>query len=106
MGLDPQRKLSYRGSTKQLRTDDLVILVWFVSAVLIQNGLEFALWLLLRRRGVKMKFWLTGIPGHMDRAYYLWCKSHGVDATRMLVIRGVTFVNMYVAAIVALYDLW
>ena len=47
-------------------------------------------------------FGLTGTPGYLDYAYWKWCKAQGRSPKRILVLRGLSFANVILAAIVVI----
>lgn len=85
-----------------MSTREVIIGVWFVVAILIEVGSTLVLLLWLRRRGVRLVFGLTGIPGYLERAYREWCRNQGRPSTGVLVLRAVSLINVVVAAIVAI----
>jgi type IV secretory pathway TraG/TraD family ATPase VirD4 len=85
-----------------LSTSQILILVWFGSAIFVEitSGFVLALW--LSRRGVRLVFGLTGMPGYLERAYLKWCRSQGRSGKDVLVLRVLSMVNVIVAAIVTI----
>jgi hypothetical protein len=81
---------------------EAIIGVWFVVAILVEVGSTLALLLWLHRRGVRLVFGMTGIPGYLERAYREWCRNQGRSSTVVLVLRTFSLINVIVAAIVAI----
>jgi hypothetical protein len=79
-----------------------VIFIWFGLAILVEVASSVVLLLWLRRRGVKVLFGLTGIPGYLERAYLKWCRSQGHSGKRVLLLRALSIINVIIAALVAI----
>jgi len=85
-----------------MSTPDVLISAWFGLAILVEVVSSVVLRLLLRRRGVKLVFGMTGMPGYLERAYLTWCRSQGHRSTGVLFFRLVSLVNVIAAAVVAI----
>ena len=84
-------------------TAEFLIFLWFAVSVFIAVVGTFVFWFGLRRRGVRLVFGLTGIPGYMEIAYIEWCRTRGRRPNiSMLVFRGASIINVIVAAIFAI----
>lgn len=81
---------------------EAITYLWFALAILIEVVSSFVLWVWLRRRGVKLVFGMTGIPGYLESTYHKWCKSHQRSGTGVLLFRVASIVNVIVAAIIAI----
>jgi len=77
-----------------------MINIWFVASIIFEVVSSFLLWIWLRKRGVRLVFGLSGIPGYLERFYIDWCRSHGHPYKRVLVTRVISVINLIVAAIV------
>jgi hypothetical protein len=86
----------------ELTVGQAIIYVWFALAVLVEIVSSFVLWLLLRRRGVRLSFGLTGVPGYLERIYKDWCRNQGRSSKRVLLLRAASLVDLIVAAIFAI----
>ncbi len=80
-------------------TGEIFVMIWFSVSVIIEIISSVLLWLWLRRRGVRLVFSLTGIPGYIERAYLVWCRSQGRPCRRVLVLRAVSIINVIIAAV-------
>ena len=85
-----------------MSTPDVLISAWFGLAILVEVVSSVVLRLSLRRRGVKLVFGLTGMPGYLERAHLMWCRSQGRRSTGVLVFRLISLVNVIAAAVVAI----
>ena len=84
-----------------MSTPDVLISAWFGLAILVEVVSSVVLRLSLRRRGV-LVVGLTGMPGYLERAYLMWCRSQGRRSTGVLVFRLISLVNVIAAAVVAI----
>jgi hypothetical protein len=80
----------------------LIGFLWFASAIFIYvvGSLVFLFW--LKKLGVRLIFGFRGIPGYAEYAYLNWCKSQKCSPTWILVLRGLSFANVILAAIVVI----
>lgn len=85
-----------------MNTRDAIVLVWFALSILMEIISTLVLMTWLRRRKVPIVFGLTGIPGYLEHAYADWCRSHGEDSKRLLVIRGLLLLNVVLAAVITI----
>lgn len=82
---------------------EILIFIWFALSVFIAVTGTVVLWFWLRRRGVKLVYGLTGVPGYMERAYVAWCRNNGQQPNKtMIVLRAISIINLIVAAAVAI----
>lgn len=81
---------------------DVLILVWFASAIVIEVASSFMLFIWLRYHGVRLVFGLTGVPGYMERKYDEFCRDNGRPKKLVLYLRALSIVNVVLAAIFAI----
>jgi len=78
----------------------VLIVVWFALAIIVEIIGSTILWVWLRRRGAKLIFGLTGIPGYLELAYIVWSRSQGRHPNMTLIVfRALSLVNAVVAGI-------
>jgi len=87
--------------TQTVTTYMWVVLMWFAVAILAEvfSTVGFAFW--LHRRGVKLVFGLTGIPGYVEYRYAEWCKARGKPSRRVVAIRVLLMINVIAALLFA-----
>jgi hypothetical protein len=85
-----------------MTTIQLICISWFVLAVVIEvlGNLAFLFW--LKKLGVRLTFGVRGMPGYLEYAYFNWCKSQGRSPVWILALRGVSFANLILAAIIVI----
>jgi hypothetical protein len=86
---------------KEMPMSTGLILAWFYSSIVIEFGSSLILDLWLRKRSIKVGF-LAVIPGNLEYAYLNLCRSQGRSARRILILRGLSLVNVISAIIVAI----
>jgi hypothetical protein len=77
-----------------------LILAWFYSSIVIEFGSHLILDVWLRKQSVKVGF-LAVIPGTLEYAYFNWRRSQGRSARGILILRGLSLVNVISAIAVA-----
>lgn len=75
-------------------------LIWFVTSIVLQIGTTVFFMFWLRRRGVRLTFGLTGIPGYLEVHYLNLCRRQGRDGKTILIVRLMLFINVLLAAII------
>ena len=80
----------------------IFIFVWFAVAIVVELFSSLVLFFWLRRHGVKLVFGLTGLPGYMERAYYIQCCTNGRPCKTVLILRTFSVINLIVSAIVTI----
>jgi hypothetical protein len=75
-------------------------LVWFVTSIVLQIGTTVFFMLWLRRRGIRLTFGLTGVPGYLEVHYRNLCRRQGRSAKTILIVRLMLFINVLLAAII------
>ena len=77
----------------------LFITIWGVLSVLISvtTNEMFSRWLV--KRGLPVRFLLSGTPGYLDGLYTKWCREHGQSPNRILMLRKIQLINMIIVAI-------
>ena len=73
--------------------------MWFSTAVLIEVFQNFALYLYLRRAGVKVSFAFAGTPGYLDHLYYALRRDQNRSSFLVILLRMLSLANVVVAAI-------
>lgn len=75
-------------------------LAWFATSIVLEIGttIFFIFW--LRRRGTRLIFGLTGIPGYLEMHYLNLCRQQARSAKTVLILRLLLLVNVLVAAII------
>jgi len=76
--------------------------LWFALAIFIEVFGNLAFLFFLKTLGIKPSIILYGIPGYLEYAYWKWCKNQRRSPERILVLRGVSFANLILAAIVVI----
>jgi len=79
---------------------EIIIFIWFASSVLIAVVGNFAFWIWLRRRGIKLIFGLVGTPGYLDYVYLKWCREQGRSGKAIIILRVLSVSNVIAAGIV------
>ncbi len=79
-----------------------VILVWFALSIFTEVVSAAILRIWLSRRGVRVRFYLYGVPGYLERVYRNWRRSQGRPSNTVFILRIISLVNVIVAAIVAI----
>jgi hypothetical protein len=79
--------------------DAFTKVTWFSTAVLIEVVQNFALYLYLRRAGVKVSFALAGTPGYLDNLYRTLRSGQNKSSFLVILLRMLSLVNVVVAAI-------
>jgi len=75
-------------------------LAWFVTSIVLQIGTTVFFLLWLRRRGAKLIFGLTGVPGYLELQYLDLCRRQARSAKTILTLRVILLINVLLAAIV------
>lgn len=75
-------------------------LAWFAASIVLEIGTTIFFMFWLRRRGIRLIFGLTGIPGYLEMHYRNLCRQQARSSTTILILRLLLLVNVFVAAIV------
>lgn len=75
-------------------------LVWFVVSIVIQIGTTFFFMLWLQRRGARLIFGLTGVPGYLEMKYLDLCRREGCNPKKIMLLRALSLINVLLSAIV------
>jgi len=75
-------------------------MAWFIASIVLQvfTTVFFVFW--LRRRGAKLIFGLTGVPGYLELQYLDLCRRQGRSAKTILTLRAILLISALLAAIV------
>jgi hypothetical protein len=80
---------------------DTVVVIWFAVSAAVEIVSRWALLLVLRRRGVRIRSFASGLPGYPEWVYAEWCNQQGVSPSRVLWLRRLSMINA-VASLIAL----
>jgi|GEM_PF-6099286 hypothetical protein len=75
-------------------------LAWFVASIVLEIGTTIYFMLWLRRRGIRLTFGLTGIPGYLEMHYMNLCRQQKRSAKTILTLRLILLINVFLAAII------
>lgn len=75
-------------------------LAWFAASIVLEIGTTIFFMFWLRRRGTRLIFGLTGIPGYLEMHYLNLCRQQARSAKTILILRLLLLINVLVAAII------
>ena len=75
-------------------------IAWFCISIVLVIGSNIFFMLWLRRKGVRLVFGLTGIPGYLDMHYVKLCRQEARSAKVVLILRAASWINALLAAMV------
>jgi hypothetical protein len=79
--------------------DEPTKVIWFATAVLIEVIQNLALYLYLRRAGVKVSFAFSGTPGYLDKMYHGLRRDRSKSSLLVILVRILSLANVVAAAI-------
>lgn len=80
----------------------ILLLVWFGLSIAIAVLGNFAFYLWLLQKGVRVRFAFAGTPGYLDFLYVQWCRENRVPARPVIAVRLLLFLNVIAAAAITI----
>jgi hypothetical protein len=77
----------------------LAIVVWFAVSVVthLLSGVVLAIW--VSRHGVKIQFFVSGMPGYVEKRYRDWAVKEGRSSNLILNLSIISSLNAIIASI-------